>query len=377
VEGLRAIAASTVLVYHVFIFGGRPEGPAIALPGDLETPVLHLRFGLTLFFVLSGFLLFRPFAAAVLRAEPLPRPGVFLTNRALRIFPAYWVILLVAALVLHTAVVSVNPVTTGALTDPGTLAADLLLVQMYSLETAFTGIGPAWSLCVEAVFYLSLPLAGLAMAALVRRGTGRLAAVLAPVAALFVLGVLTRVAIAQEVGDAAVRQLLLRQSFPAQADLFALGMAVAVIHELVRMGRIPARPVLRQVAIAAAVATALLVVASPRTTTAAGGPIDLLAAFGSAALVLACCLSPPSSRGIGVLESRPLLWLGLCSYSVYLWHTPVIFFIERHVVVADDGPTLAAAGLLAIAATLALSAVTYRFVERPALARKRRPASRA
>jgi peptidoglycan/LPS O-acetylase OafA/YrhL len=373
VEGLRAIAALTVLVYHVFIFSGRKEGPAIDLPGGGENAVLDLRFGLTLFFVLSGFLLYRPYVTALLRGAERPSTARYLRNRALRILPAYWLILLVTALVLGTAVVEARPIATDRLTDPGTLAADLLLVQMYSTATAFTGIGPAWSLAVEAVFYVVLPVLALAVFALARRGGIRPAsAACAPVALLLVVGVATRVAVAAEAGDPVVREVLVRQSFLAQADLFALGMLVAVVVAVVE-ARGVAPPRGAPVAAAGAALLGVATVAAPHETTAAGGTMDLVAGCASACLVLACCL-PRARRGWAVpaLEWRPLVWIGLCSYSVYLWHTPVIFLVERHVLVADDAPSLALAGLLATAATLVLSAATYRWVERPALMRKRR-----
>ncbi len=55
-----------------------------------------------LFFVLSGFLLWRPIASAVLRGRRLPSVRRYARNRALRILPAYWVVLLATALVLQS-----------------------------------------------------------------------------------------------------------------------------------------------------------------------------------------------------------------------------------------------------------------------------------
>ena len=119
-----------------------------------------LSAGLTLFFTLSGFLLYRPFAAAIARGTPRQSFPAYLQNRFLRIAPAYWVILLVTALVLGAASVRTasGALEVGRLTDPLDFISSALLLQDYRPETMIIGIGPAWSLAVEVVFYLALPL---------------------------------------------------------------------------------------------------------------------------------------------------------------------------------------------------------------------------
>ena len=91
IEGIRAIAATSVLVYHVYL-NGAPDARPVDL-GVATKPVENLRAGVTLFFVLSGFLLYRVFVAAALRGLPMPSVREYLRNRALRILPAYLVIL--------------------------------------------------------------------------------------------------------------------------------------------------------------------------------------------------------------------------------------------------------------------------------------------
>src|SRR5262249_3138782 len=149
VEGLRAIAAVSILVFHCWVF----SSPAI-LDWNLgpATPFVQpLQGGVTLFFVLSGFLLYRPIARAVLDCRPLPDPRAYLRNRALRIFPAYWVILAVVILVLHSATLHAmgSGMTTGTVRDPRSLATDLTLTQTYHPKTIWSGLPPAWSLTIE------------------------------------------------------------------------------------------------------------------------------------------------------------------------------------------------------------------------------------
>src|SRR5438067_4060314 len=186
IDGIRAVAAGSVLLYHVWLYG--PHGQ-LDMGWVGHHVLVYLPVGLSLFFVLAGFLLSRPFAAAVLRCQSRPRVRAYLRNRALRIVPAYWVILLVVVFVLESAIVRTGRthVTNGTITDPLTLLENLALLQNYRPTTVSTGIGPAWSLAVEVVFYVSLPLLALMAGLLARRAPtdrGRLAGVLAPAAVL-------------------------------------------------------------------------------------------------------------------------------------------------------------------------------------------------
>src|SRR5690242_9257170 len=98
IEGLRGMAALSVLVHHVTIRLADPDRiGGFARIGD------WLTHGLTLFFVLSGFLLFRPFAASMVEGRPLPSIRKYARNRFLRIYPAYLVILLLVGLVFGAA----------------------------------------------------------------------------------------------------------------------------------------------------------------------------------------------------------------------------------------------------------------------------------
>src|SRR5215213_2505793 len=144
VDGLRALACGLVVLGHTLLFSGDYPFPA----GRFQ----HLTdgiagIGLTLFFVLSGFLLYRPFVAAVINAQPQPSAMRYLHNRAFRILPAYWVILLVVGLVLGVAVIDPKDALlnndpagnrvlldigfngVGFLTDPGLLVRNLFLLQ--------------------------------------------------------------------------------------------------------------------------------------------------------------------------------------------------------------------------------------------------------
>ena len=99
IEGLRGVAAVAVLLYHVQRQLARPTTD-VPLVGE----VAFFSHGVTLFFVLSGFLLFLPFARSLIDGGPLPRLSRYAANRALRVFPGYIVVLLLVSLVLRVAI---------------------------------------------------------------------------------------------------------------------------------------------------------------------------------------------------------------------------------------------------------------------------------
>ena len=380
IEGLRALAASSVLVFHVWIDGSPEDGPVDV--GFVTRLMPDLAFGVTLFFTLSGFLLYRPFVAALLRSEHQPSIGRYLRNRALRIVPAYWAILLVSALVLRTVLVR-DPneeLVPGSITSPELLAKHALLLQHYEPETVATGIGPAWSLAVEAVFYLALPLLVLLAFFCARRArsraTLRLAALSAPLV-LLVLGLVGKVATAvflpTEGGLSASWYSVATRSFLCQADLFSFGMAVAVLRVEAEDGRLLLRGRRRLAVAAAALAAYAVTAKSTDWNQLSESPFGTLMAL-ACALLLALVVLPPSpgrtSKLAEALEWRPLVVVGLVSYSLFLWHEPLVFWLRDHGLTMDG--TLGFAANIAIVGgvAFALSVASYRLVELPALRRK-------
>ncbi len=142
------------MAFHAGTFTGL-TGPGGSSAGGW---VRHLNVGVSVFFVLSAFLLYRPFVVAHLRGEPGPRLVPYLARRAVRIYPAYWAALFVTATVLDQAVLG----------DWWGKLRFYSLTQIYWGDTALGGLPQAWSLCTEVSFYLVLP----AWAALVARVGG-------------------------------------------------------------------------------------------------------------------------------------------------------------------------------------------------------------
>ena len=381
IEGLRALAATAILVYHVWLYSS-PDGQRVAR-GLLDRLLPDLQFGVTLFFALSGFLLYRVFAAAVLRGGSAPSIAGYLRNRALRIVPAYWVILVLTAFVLKSALVRDGmDIHSGSGFDADLLLRSLLFVQNYDPDTLITGIGPAWTLCVEVVFYLLLPGLGLAAWRAARRTTSRSArrlVALGPAGLLLAVGLSGKVAAARLVPPVAPYEgylndwhSVVERSFWCQADLFAFGMVVAVARIEWEDGRLslPCRG--RPLVTAGAIAGYLL---TSRAThfgeqLSYSGYNTLMALVCALVIALVVLPSPAAARTpplVRLLEWRPLVLGGLISYSLFLWHEPLARYMSAHGLTFGGAAGLPVNLVVVGAAAALLSAITYRFVETTAL----------
>ena len=383
-DALRAIAVLAVLVFHVCILSGALERPVL---GDAVVQLGAL--GPIVFFAISGFLLYRPWVAA--RAGDAPAPGTvrYARRRALRILPAYWVAL---------TVLGVFPGLTGVFT--GDWWRYYLFLQSYDSDTLPLGIPVAWTLCVEVAFYVALPFWALLLRR-VRLGSGPRGWLGAE---LLALALLAAVAIGIQV--AASRQLvsqLLAQSVAGQAVWLALGMSLAVVsvaasehgamQEVTRfvgsrsglcwagaLGAFAALAVLHREVDGLLALVAALETRQPVAETVAGIALTALVVV----LLLAPAIVAPDAGGFPrrVLALAPLAWLGLVSYGVYLWHLPIAEFVARPAMPQHfdaEGLDLVAQlpfaatpilFVLTLAASCVVAALSFRWVELPALQHK-------
>lgn len=359
-DGLRGLAALSVVVFHAWLYGFTvPPVDRSSFEGKL---LFETRIGLVCFFVLSGFLLYRAFARAALTgSEPVPL-GRYCLRRLARIVPAYYVSLLGSVVLLWGA----GSVPGVSLPSAGRLPLFALFAQNYSLETAKKLNPVTWTLCVEATFYLALPLLGLIALRLGRRRAAHQALVLG---SLVVLTVVWN-ALAHARGWNAIASI----SLPAYAGHFALGMLVALWVERRRLERPPAAARLGGRATAAlTLAGVALVVANGCWHATSSGRAhnvalavlaDLPAALGFALVVAAAAGGGGSA--VRWLRARPLAGAGVISYGIYLWHIPLLLAARRFGALPDALlPRLALVAALAAA----VASVSWRYVERPILER--------
>jgi peptidoglycan/LPS O-acetylase OafA/YrhL len=162
-DGVRAIACLSVVTYHLTLV--TTQDIHLWYPHNVSRWLATLAYagdtGVTLFFVLSGFLLFMPYAKSLLFEGTWPLARHFYLRRLLRIVPAYYVTLFLMILIYQPDFLHANRL--------GDLFMFLTLF-MDSSPTAFKQInGPFWSLAVEWQFYLLLPFLALGIAWIVRR----------------------------------------------------------------------------------------------------------------------------------------------------------------------------------------------------------------
>jgi peptidoglycan/LPS O-acetylase OafA/YrhL len=354
VDGLRAIAALSVVAYHAWLY----TLPTVTASHrhTLGDQIIHeLRLGLVLFFVLSGFLLFQPWVRSALSGGPGPRVGAYLIRRAARILPAYYLAVAgsIALLWSIKGATGVRFPPTSDLWLFGVFGQNLTDATVLKLDP------PLWTLAVEVSYYLVLPALG--WLALRLRGAGRTGQLAVPVAMI-----LTGLAYNHAIDGSSA--LFPSKLLPAMAPYFAAGMIGAVLAE----GRSPGRRLTW-----ALLGGGGLIVAGDAWWAAEGATHgshsvwlhvlrDLPAAAGFACIIVAAARAahPPHA-----LAARPLAWIGRVSYGVYLWHVPLILFLRAHgALPLSTGGAL----LVALPVTLLIAALSWYLVERPVQERARR-----
>jgi peptidoglycan/LPS O-acetylase OafA/YrhL len=373
-DSLRGMAAIMVLAVHSSGVAGALSDDAAARPyqGRLEV-------AFAIFFVVSAFLLYRPFVRANLRGEPALDARAYAWRRFLRIVPAYFVALTVLALVYDLpGVFSLK----GIFTYYGFL-------QIYSLDTVSGGIAQAWTLGVEVVFYASLPLWALAMRRLGDRHPDRRLQIELGGVALLVLGslaynaILTYGGFVDRITYSPVPVLAI---MPGYLDHLGLGMALAVasvwLEDRPRQPW-PVRVIDRHPAVPWLVAAVGFWVASTQ--------IGLTGLFGQLytptqymerhllnSLISVCLVLPAvfgeQKHGLvrRFLGNRALLYVGLISYGFYLYHYLWVIQLAKwdfgSVTIVHPYLTWLIGGT---AGAVVLGSLSYYLIERPALSLKR------
>lgn len=377
-DGLRAVAALSVVAFHAAFFArvGDPLRPYTA----------HLDVGVTIFFLVSGFLLYRPFVRARMRDEPVPATGAYAWRRFLRIAPAYWVALTVVTLWL-------------SLPDVFGPKAPIFygFAQIYDPGTGLGGIAQAWTLCVEVTFYAFLPLWALALRRLPGRGNPDRVALqeAAGLALLFAISVAYKVWALRHTSPIALDSGPWLQPLPNFLDQFALGMGLAVLtvwsqsrgsrpepRLLAFLRRWPSVPFLVAIAAFWAVSTqiglngVLLPADYPPRRFLARHELYSVIALG---VVVPAVFAAPG-RGVAgrLLANRAVRWLGLVSFSIYLYHLAVVRQLDEWLDIGgSDELRMAVLFAIGTVCSAAIAAVSYYAVERPALSLKRLVRDRA
>jgi peptidoglycan/LPS O-acetylase OafA/YrhL len=361
VDGLRAVAASAVVITHTAFLSG------INGHGFVGQITARLDVGVALFFVISGFLLYRPFAAARLQGRRGPRVLRYARRRVLRIVPAYW---------LALTVLAIWPGLPLVFSDHWWVYYGFM--QDLRVPWSIGGIGAVWSLCVEVQFYILLPFYALGVARLVGRRPVR-------TQLAFETGLLATLAAA----SIAMRWWgfehppnTISQTILGTFSWFTLGMGLALASARWHDVPVAERPRVLQVVahrplVPWAIALALLVgvsqIGMPTLSLATYTLRDWILGhimYGLLAFFFALPIMLGAEGRAGVpqrlLTLGPVAWLGLVSYGVFLWHHPLTGKFKGVQDWTTHGSSIIYT-LLVFAAAISAAALSYYLLERPLL----------
>jgi peptidoglycan/LPS O-acetylase OafA/YrhL len=376
-DGFRGIGMSLVFIAHVF--ANADPAPTLESYGWAKQLIARIDLALATFFVLSGYLIARPFMRSFVLGTKRPSVRRFARNRVLRIVPIFYLVATVVLLRfgLDGAIGPTpdNPSGTAPASSWWQILSVFTFTQSYTGGSATLPIGQAWSLDAEAAFYAAIPLAAL----IAYRLGGRLSTPRTrAIAALAFIGGLALVSIALR--QYAHNRFALLTSPPLFVYVFLPGVALAVIEPFAvpwfRGHPQRARRVAWGAVAVAVIAWFLYIkwdyeVGTTQVHHALGRRSVLMAIFGMALIGGLLALQLGTDRAPRWLNNRWTNWLGERSYAFYLLHVWV-FFELIHIVGADTEPVLLGAILLLVGfpISVGLAGLSWKYVERPCLERR-------
>ena len=350
-EGYRGLVGITIVVFHVLQY---------AVQGGAHLPLVLTALArfetVDVLFLLSAYLLTLPYARAAIRQTAVRPARHFLFRRAVRIVPLYWV-------GVTTVWAIRNPALPGDWVD---LVEHLFFLQVFDRQRIFFTLGPTWSMSLEVTFYLVLAL----VAPLAVRACSRIATPTRRAAMLF--GATVVLAAIPWLWNS-IAFVVLHVPFDdwpvyfgpqARFGAFAVGMGLAVIVAA-REGRPmfsgPWPSVLRLAGVGVVAGGAVL--ARPGSW----GQVVFhdIAALGWLLLLASTVLGAPGQLWSRLLSWNLLTWLGLISYSTYMWHEPIMLELEHLGLIGRSAQALPMTLALVLVTSVAAGFVSYHLIERP------------
>jgi len=340
-DGLRGLAIGLVVWYHAWLVSG--QGIA-ALNFVAEAGFL----GVDLFFFISGFCIFYPYARAQRDGRPGPTTRRFFTRRAVKILPSYLLALAVFAGVYHARFASPTEAAVQ-------IASHLTFLHTLSPLTFGAISGPLWTIGVEVQFYLLFPL----LMPFFRKSPLWTYAVLVALSETYRL----------IVGGAGLgSSFLFINQLPAYLDVFGSGMLAAFL--LVTLER-PATTRARRLCTLGSLAAFALAMAGLAEVATISRGADVNAAYdwvnavrvivGPLCVGLALLTTFALPRWRSILATPAVVFLSVISYNLYLWNLEIAVWYRQ----AGCSPLLTFV-LGIVTAILLSTAITYA-VERPLL----------
>jgi peptidoglycan/LPS O-acetylase OafA/YrhL len=318
--GIRAVAALLVVGTHAAYTTGKYTHGYWGLVGS------RMEIGVPIFFVLSGFLLFRPWVKSCATGGPPPSLSRYAWHRVRRIMPAYVITVLIAYVLYHFREAGPNPghSWTG-------LVRNLTLTQIYTDgylgKYLHQGLTQMWSLAVEAAFYVVLPLLAYVLLMLIGRRRWQPRLVVGALAAMALISPAWLVLVHTDhwFPDGA------RLWLPTYLAWFLGGMMLTVLQRIgVRCYAFMAVPL----AIICYFIVSTPIAGAPTTSPATLSEALYKTCFYAVIAVLAVAPLALGDRGLysRLLASRPMVWLGEISYEIFLIHLVTMEFAMDYVV---------------------------------------------
>jgi peptidoglycan/LPS O-acetylase OafA/YrhL len=349
--GLRAVAALLVVGTHAAFATGK------LTHGYVGAIYAHLEVGVAIFFVLTGFLLFRPWVRAAAGGSAPPDVGRYAWHRVRRILPGYVVTVLAVFALYSVFTPGPNPGQTwyGLLRY---LTFTQIYIDDYLITLLHTGLSQTWSLAVEVSFYAVLPGLAYVLLRVVCRDQWRPRRTLTALMALAAITPLWLFVVS-------TTELLPNSAgmwLPAQIAWFAGGMALAVLEATGARCHATA---------AISLAIALYLAVSTQDT--ASPPVTKSLMYTAIATLTVAPVALGSAGWYGrLLSCRPMVWLGEISYEIFLLHVPIMA-VTTYLVLRWPLFTGSLPGL--IAATLALTIPAAWTLHRRTVSRTPAPAA--
>ncbi|MGB9305510.1 MAG: acyltransferase [Mycobacterium sp.] len=318
--GVRAVAALLVVGTHAAYTTGKYTHGYWGLVGA------RMEIGVPIFFVLSGFLLFRPWVKWAATGAPPPSVSRYARNRVRRIMPPYVITVLIAYVLYHFRIAEPNPGHTWL-----GLIRNLTLTQIYTDgylgKYLHQGLTQMWSLAVEASFYVVLPLLAYLLIVLICRRRWRPRLMLGTLAALTLISPIWVILVRTDHWFADGARLWL----PTYLAWFLGGMMLTVLQAMyVRCYAFMAIPL----AVVSYFIVATPIGGAPTTSPASVTEALVKTCFYAVIATLAVAPLALGDEGLysRLLASRPMVWLGEISYEIFLIHLVTMEFAMVYVV---------------------------------------------
>ena len=362
-DSLRGLSTILIVVYHTSFVSGYTVAHADSIGAYID----RLNVGVAIFFVLSGFLIFRPFAHSLIHGSPLPKTWNYYLKRASRILPGYWLALFVLAGLDALTIVN----TSGFIRN-------VFIVHSFTEHNVFTGIRQAWTLAIEMSFYVVIPAFAYVFVRQTKQRNG-------PVSASTLLKALSFLFV-----GAYVFRIVTHHShfwflntahlwLPSHMDTLALGMGLAVLVETPVSAKTLSklRNVIANHTGSFVVCSVFVWLISANINMAIGlnrteFHIDLLGHFlygiASVLLVAPFCVDSQSLL-VKAMSFRLFTWLGTISYGIYIWHMAFLGgnLAEKYMPYTENDGQVLLRFLVVLPASIAIASLSYYVLERPTM----------